>query len=144
MRFVKCKVSVIDLTPEPSHKPSWNHMMCFMACFLSVIFSSGIFLFFQDLEPIGQVLGLNTFVNSLNAYDLLGELRHDLEPRSVVIGTYALCGFSHPAAIGIQLAALGTMAPERRADLARLAVRAFVAGTMACFLTACVAGSLVD
>lgn len=98
----------------------------------------------QDLDPIGQVLGLNSFVNAFNAYDLLGVLKSDLQPRSVVIATYALCGFSHPAAIGIQLASLGTMAPERRGDLARIAVRAFVAGTMACFLTACVAGSLID
>ena len=96
------------------------------------------------MEPIGKILGLNSFVNALNAYDLLGELQPSLQPRSVTIATYALCGFAEPTAIGVQLASLSTMAPERKGDLAEVAMRAFVTGSMACFLTACVAGALID
>ena len=96
------------------------------------------------MESIGQILGLNSFVNALNAYDLLGELQSTLQPRSVVIATYALCGFAEPTAIGVQLASLGTMAPDRKGDLSKVAIRAFVAGSLACFLTASVAGALID
>jgi len=59
----------------------------------------------------------------------------------VLISTYALCGFSNFGAIGIQLGALGAMAPSRRKDLALVAVRAMIAGNVACFMTACIAGN---
>ncbi len=60
------------------------------------------------------------------------------------IATYALCGFSNPASVGIQIAAFSTLAPTRRADLSRMAIRAYFAGSLACFLTACVAGTLLQ
>ena len=66
-----------------------------------------------------------------------------LEKRSVTIMTYALCGFSNFASIGIQIAGLGGMAPERQPELAQLAFRAMLGGTLACLMTACVAGLLV-
>ena len=59
------------------------------------------------------------------------------------MATYALCGFSNFGSIGIQLGALGAMAPQRKADLAGLALRAMVAGSAACFMTACIAGMLI-
>ncbi|XP_076349352.1 solute carrier family 28 member 3-like isoform X3 [Tachypleus tridentatus] len=64
--------------------------------------------------------------------------------RSEAIATYALCGFSNISAIGIQLGALGTLAPARKNDIARVAVRAMIAGSAACFMTACIAGTLLD
>jgi CNT family concentrative nucleoside transporter len=61
----------------------------------------------------------------------------------VEILTYALCGFSNFGSIGIQIGGMGGIAPERRADLARLGLRAMLGGTLACLMTACVAGVLV-
>ena len=66
-----------------------------------------------------------------------------LQIRSEIIATYALCGFSNFSAIGIQLGGLGPMAPNRRGDMATVALRALLAGSMACFMTACVAGKSV-
>ena len=65
-------------------------------------------------------------------------------PRSaVVISTYALCGFANLGSIGIQIGGIGGIAPDRRSDLAKLGMRAMIAGTLASFMTACVAGILV-
>ena len=57
-----------------------------------------------------------------------------------MIATYALCGFANMGSIGIQLGGLTPMAPERKGDLASVAIRALIAGTVACFMTACIAG----
>ena len=99
---------------------------------------------FQDLDKVGVLLGLKTFINEFVAYDRMAQYGTSLSPRARVISTYALCGFSNPASIGIQIAALGTMAPDRRSDVAQMAFRAFVAGSISCFLSACVAGMLID
>ena len=66
-----------------------------------------------------------------------------MSPRSVAIATYALCGFANPGSIGVQLAVLTSLCPQRRTDFARVVMRAFVAGLAACFMTACVAGLLL-
>ena len=67
----------------------------------------------------------------------------DLAPRSVIIATYALCGFANFSSIAIQIGGIGGIAPSRRSDLARLGLRAMVGGTLAAFMTATVAGLLV-
>ena len=61
----------------------------------------------------------------------------------MAISTYALGGFSTPASIGVQIGALSFMAPSRRGHISEVAIRAFIAGSAACFLTACVAGTLI-
>ncbi|MCC6142683.1 MAG: NupC/NupG family nucleoside CNT transporter, partial [Candidatus Hydrogenedentes bacterium] len=66
-----------------------------------------------------------------------------LSQRSIVIATYALCGFANPGSLGIMIGALASMVPERRAEVAQLSLRAYVAGSLACFCTACVAGVLL-
>ena len=66
-----------------------------------------------------------------------------LSERSVTIATFALCGFANFSSIGIQLGGIGALAPERRHDLARLGFRALIAGTLANFLSACIAGILL-
>lgn len=98
----------------------------------------------DDLETVGQLLGIKTFVNTLVAYLKFPMVEHTMSARSKMIATYALCGFSNPASIGITIASLSAMAPERRPDIAKIALRAFVAGGMASCLTACVAGTLVS
>jgi CNT family concentrative nucleoside transporter len=63
--------------------------------------------------------------------------------RSFIISSFALCGFANISSIGIQLGGIGALAPERRHDLARLGVRALLAGTLANYLSACIAGILL-
>ncbi|KAH9369546.1 hypothetical protein HPB48_021008 [Haemaphysalis longicornis] len=82
---------------------------------------------------------LNTMVGWFGAIVALDFL--SFEPRSVVIATYALCGFSNFGSIGIMLGAMGAMAPARKGDLAEVSLRALAAGSAACFMTACVAGT---
>jgi CNT family concentrative nucleoside transporter len=97
----------------------------------------------KDSEAVGGLLGLRTVLNELIAYGKLGDLRTQLDPRSFTIATFALCGFANFSSIGIQLGGIGALAPERRADLARLGIRALLAGTLANFLSACIAGILL-
>ena len=82
---------------------------------------------------------LNEFV----AYSQLGGLKATLDPRSFTIATFALCGFANFSSIGIQIGGIGALVPERRHDLARLGFRAMIAGTLANFLTATIAGFLL-
>ena len=66
-----------------------------------------------------------------------------LDPRSVVIATYALCGFANFSSIAIQIGGIGGIAPARRSDLSRIGMRAMIAGTLASFMTATIAGALL-
>ncbi|HMF38409.1 MAG TPA: nucleoside transporter C-terminal domain-containing protein, partial [Isosphaeraceae bacterium] len=84
-----------------------------------------------------------TVLNELIAFQELGKLRDNLVERSFVIASFALCGFANFSSIGIQLGGIGALAPERRHDLARIGLRALLAGTMANFLSACIAGILL-
>lgn len=97
----------------------------------------------EDSGVVGELIGIKTFANEFIAYSRLSEVRDKIQPRSVVIATYALCGFSNFGSIGIMLGAMGAMAPVRKGDLAEVSMRALAAGSAACFLTACVAGSLI-
>ncbi|XP_077513148.1 solute carrier family 28 member 3-like [Amblyomma americanum] len=98
----------------------------------------------KDCGVVGELIGIKTFANEFIAYSRLAIIIGDLDERSVVIATYALCGFSNLGSVGICLGALGAMAPDRKGDFASVSVRALVAGSSACFLTACVAGSLIS
>lgn len=96
-----------------------------------------------DCRAVGGLLGTRTVLNELIAFGQLGGLRDTLDPRSFTIATFALCGFANFSSIGIQLGGIGALAPERRGDLARLGFRALLAGTLANFLSACIAGILI-
>jgi CNT family concentrative nucleoside transporter len=99
----------------------------------------------ENCKDIGKLLGTRTVLNELIAFKDLGELKAQeiLFDRSVVIASFALCGFANISSIGIQLGGIGALAPERRHDLARLGVRALLAGTLANYLSACIAGILL-
>lgn len=102
---------------------------------------------FVDCAAIAELLGKKVIVNEFVAYlDLTGFIREGrlVETRSVVIATYALCGFSNFSSIAIQIGGIGAIAPSRRGDLARLGVKSVISGSLACFLTANVAGALFD
>lgn len=98
-----------------------------------------------DCAEVGVVLGKKTILNEFIAYLDLMELvkQQAISERAQIISTYALCGFSNIASIGIQIGGIGAMAPSRQGDLARLSVRALIAGSLACFITACIAGMLI-
>jgi CNT family concentrative nucleoside transporter len=99
-----------------------------------------------DAPEVGSLMGVKTMVNEFVAYvQLAGDLSGGatLQPRSVVMATYALSGFANFASIAIQLGGIGGLAPSRRQDLSRLGLRAMVAGSIAAFMTASVAGMLL-
>jgi CNT family concentrative nucleoside transporter len=97
----------------------------------------------QDAPTIGNLLGTRMVLNEFVAYSQLGPLKEMLDPKSFTIATFALCGFANFSSIGIQIGGIGALVPERRHDLARLGVRAMIAGTFANFLTATIAGMLL-
>lgn len=103
----------------------------------------------QDCLAVGELLGIRMVANEFIAYEKLAEwTKHppasgELTERSRVLLTYALCGFANFGSIGIQIGGIGALAPDRRSDLARLGLRAMLGGTIACLMTACVAGVLL-
>jgi CNT family concentrative nucleoside transporter len=97
----------------------------------------------RDCPTVGGLLGTRTVLNELIAYTEMKPLKASLDPRSFTIATFALCGFANFSSIGIQLGGIGALAPDRRVDLARLGFRALLAGTLANFLSACIAGILL-
>jgi concentrative nucleoside transporter, CNT family len=96
----------------------------------------------RDAPVIGSLLGTRMVLNEFVAYAQLGQLKESMDPRSFTIATFALCGFANFSSIGIQIGGIGSLAPTRRHDLARLGIRAMVAGTLANFMTATIAGVL--
>jgi CNT family concentrative nucleoside transporter len=96
-----------------------------------------------DCVAIGRVLGERIVLNEFIGYLSLTNAAGQLSERGFAIATYALCGFANFSSIAIQVGGIGSLAPERRADLARLGVRAMIAGLLATYLTACWAGLLL-
>lgn len=97
----------------------------------------------QDASQVGNLLGTRMVLNEFVAYSQLGALKGTLDPRSFTIATFALCGFANFSSIGMQVGGIGALAPTRRSDLARLGFRAMMAGTLANFVTATIAGALL-
>ena len=97
----------------------------------------------RDAPLIGNLLGTRMVLNEFVAYSQLGTLKATLDPRSFTIATFALCGFANFSSIGMQVGGIGALAPSRRHDLARLGFRAMMAGTLANFVTATIAGFLL-
>ncbi len=99
---------------------------------------------FGEITALGELLGTKIVLTELVAYQELGQMRDQLSPRTVLIASFALCGFANIGSVAIQIGGLGAMAPERKGDLARLAFRAMFAGAIATCMTACLAGALSD
>src|SRR5229473_4233885 len=97
----------------------------------------------QDCGAIGSLLGTRMVLNELVAFSQLGPQKAMLDPRSFTIATFALCGFANLSSIGIQIGGIGALAPNKRGELARLGVRAMLAGTMANLMSASIAGILI-
>ena len=97
----------------------------------------------KDAATVGNLLGTRMALNEFVAYSKLGPMQGTIDPKSFTIATFALCGFANFSSIGIQIGGIGALAPSRRHDLARLGLRAMLAGTLANFVTATIAGFLL-
>ncbi len=97
----------------------------------------------KDASAIGNLLGTRLVLNEFVAFLKLGPMRATLDPKSFIIATYALCGFANFSSIAIQIGGIGALAPSRKSDLARFGLRAVAAGSMANFMSACIAGMIL-
>ena len=101
----------------------------------------------QDIMLIGQMLGKKTVINEVFGYvDLTTVMNNPditLDPKSIIIATYALCGFSNFSSIGIQIGGISSLAPGQRKNLTELGIKALIGGTIACFITGAIAGAIV-
>jgi CNT family concentrative nucleoside transporter len=98
---------------------------------------------YNDCATVGNLLGERLILNEFVAFVDLGKIGKTLDPRSFIIATYALCGFANLSSVAIQVGGIGALAPSRKSDLARLGMKAVAAGTMANFMSACIAGMLL-
>ncbi len=121
--------------------PNLSLQTVFGWVFAPVAWSLGVS--WKDAGVIGNLLGTRMVLNEFIAFAQLGPLKESLDPRSFTVATFALCGFANFSSIGIQIGGIGALVPERRHDLARLGFRAMLAGTLANFVSACIAALLL-
>jgi CNT family concentrative nucleoside transporter len=121
--------------------PGLSLQMIFGWVFAPIAWSLGVT--WADAPTIGNLLGTRMVLNEFIAFSQLGPIKDTLDPRSFTVATFALCGFANVASIGIQIGGIGALVPERRSDLARLGMRAMLAGTLANFISACIAALLL-
>ena len=98
---------------------------------------------FKDALDVGALMGTKLVFNEFIAYLDLTAIKAMLSEKSIIIATFALCGFANLGSIAIQIGGIGELAPNRRKDLAKLGVKALVCGTLAYYLSACIAGILL-
>jgi CNT family concentrative nucleoside transporter len=99
-----------------------------------------------EMVQVGQLLGEKTVINEFQAYISFGKLKDAgliINPKSILITTYALCGFANFASIGIQIGGISQLAPNQRKNLTELGLKALLGGTIACLMCACIAGALM-
>ena len=97
----------------------------------------------QDLTEAGSLMGTKMVVNEFVAYLDLSAMQSTLQPKTVLITSFALCGFANFSSVAIQIGGIGELAPTRRKDLAKLGFKALIAGTLASYLSATIAGILL-
>ncbi|MDX1938554.1 MAG: nucleoside transporter C-terminal domain-containing protein [Flavihumibacter sp.] len=99
----------------------------------------------NEMVQVGQLLGEKTILNEFVAYISFGEMKTAgkiADPKSILIATYALCGFANFASIGIQIGGISQLAPNQRRNLTELGIKALIGGTIACLMCGCIAGAL--
>jgi CNT family concentrative nucleoside transporter len=125
-----------------------NHIAWFPSSFQQIfgwIFAPIAWLIgipWHDAPIIGNLLGTRMVLNEVIAFTQLGTLKASMDPRSFTIATFALCGFANFSSIGIQIGGIGALAPDQRGNLAKLGIRAMLAGTMANLMSASIVGML--
>lgn len=97
----------------------------------------------EDASAVGNLLGTRMVLNEFVSFLQLGQMNGTMDPRSFTISTFALCGFANFSSIAIQVGGIGALVPSRRHDLAALGIRAMLAGTIANFLSATLAGIIL-
>lgn len=97
----------------------------------------------QDIEVAGALMGKKMVVNEFVAYLDMVHLKATLDPKTIAITSFALCGFANFSSVAIQIGGIGELAPSRRSDLAKLGFKALIAGTLASYLSATLAGLLL-
>ncbi|CCD62498.1 Sodium/nucleoside cotransporter [Caenorhabditis elegans] len=124
----------------------WSFQMLFGYAFFPLAYIMGITNNSNQTLLVAQLMGSKTAVNEFVAYDKLGQLQKEgkLDPKSVLVATYALCGFSNFGSMGIQMEVIGGLAPGRKTVASKVMLRALCAGAIACFMNATVAGILIS
>ena len=113
---------------------------------LGLVFSFFAFIMgvpFSDASAVGALMGEKLVLNEFIAYTDLVALQNALAHKSVVIASFALCGFANFGSVAIQIGGIGELAPSRRKDLAQLGIKALICGTFASYISACMAGILL-
>jgi CNT family concentrative nucleoside transporter len=138
-------IALVDL--GLGHIGSWINMPTLsMNLILGKVFS--VFAFAmgvpaQDVEVAGALMGKKMVVNEFVAYLDMVKLKATLDPKTIAITSFALCGFANFSSVAIQIGGIGELAPSRRSDLAKLGFKALIAGTLASYLSATLAGLLL-
>jgi CNT family concentrative nucleoside transporter len=96
-----------------------------------------------DARTVGNLMATKLVLNEFLAFSMLGPLKGHIAPHSFTIASFAICGFSNFGSIGIQIGALGSLAPNRKSDVAKLGFRALLAGTFANYLSAAIVGLIM-
>jgi concentrative nucleoside transporter, CNT family len=97
---------------------------------------------YKDSMQMGSLLGQKTAINEFIAYQSLASIKNDIDPKTLIIATYALCGFSNFSSIAIQIGGIGEMAKNQQPILSKYGLYALLAASLACMLTGTVAGAL--
>jgi len=137
-------MSIIALVAFVNYILGWANLSIEMI--LGWIFAPLAFLMgipWADVLTVGSLMGEKIVLTELVAYAHLQDYASELSTRSMIIASYALCGFANFSSIGIQIGGIGALAPERRPELAKIAPKALIAGALASFLTATIAGILL-
>lgn len=121
--------------------PNLSLQTIFGVVFAPIAWSLGVA--WRDSAIVGNLLGTRMVLNEFIAFAQLGPLKDTLDPRSFTVATFALCGFANFSSIGIQIGGIGALAPNQRSTLAKLGLKALLGGSIACFLTACVASMMI-
>jgi len=138
-------IALVDL--GLGHIGAWiNYPELSMNTILGKVFS--VFAFAmgvpaQDVEVAGALMGKKMVVNEFVAYLDMVHLKATLDPKTIAITSFALCGFANFSSVAIQIGGIGELAPSRRSDLAKLGFKALIAGTLASYLSATLAGLLL-
>jgi CNT family concentrative nucleoside transporter len=138
-------IALVDL--GLGHIGAWvNYPELSMNTILGKVFS--VFAFAmgvpaQDVEVAGALMGKKMVVNEFVAYLDMVKLKDTLDPKTIAITSFALCGFANFSSVAIQIGGIGELAPSRRSDLAKLGFKALIAGTLASYLSATLAGLLL-
>jgi CNT family concentrative nucleoside transporter len=140
--------NVTQMNPQIAAATSGRYQALSLQMILGYVFAPIAWLIGvnqADMISIGQLLGEKTILNEFVAYISLGKMKAAnviQDPKSLLIATYALCGFANFASIGIQIGGISQLAPNQRRSLTELGVKALIGGTIACLMCGCIAGAL--